>query len=108
MVLDDIRAHIEQALAQSAIDELIADDVAVKVFNSMAKHWGGQLIYFPKGIALKVSNRNKQIWGDFRGNNYVELAKKYDLTVQRIYQIVAECRRIEATQRQGNLFNVAI
>lgn len=96
LVLDDIRAHIESALLKNAIHNVSADEIAVNVFNGMAEHWGGQLIYFPKCITQKISRRNQQIWQDFTGTNYSELAKSYGLSLQRIYQIIGECRKKRA------------
>ncbi|MDI5829576.1 hypothetical protein MJN51_35175, partial [Salmonella enterica subsp. enterica serovar Kentucky] len=42
----------------------------------MMRNWGGQSIYFPKGISGRASERDYQIYSECDGRNYAELAKK--------------------------------
>lgn len=62
------------------------------------------MIYFPKNLLGRVSERDMQIYKEFNGKNHVELARKYDLTVQHIYRIVKEVGMAERAKNQGDLF----
>ncbi len=69
----------------------------------LAEHFGGRQAYLPKGKQLKEALRDTQIWQDFKGQNHDELAKKYDLTVVRIYSIVNRQLMLHRTKVQPQL-----
>ena len=79
-------------------------EVSKKLTHHLASNWGGQLIYFPKNLLGRVSERDLKIYKEFNGKNHVELARKYDLTVQHIYRIVKEVGMAERAKNQGDLF----
>jgi Mor family transcriptional regulator len=81
--------------------ELVGQEIAV----SMAKHWGGQNLYFPKGLSFQVSQRYLEIYNEFNGRNHAELAMKYDLTVQWVYRIIKLFRQMERDLAQRSLFD---
>lgn len=69
----------------------------------LASEIGGRAIYLPKGVALRLSARDLEICERFRGNNYRELAREYDLTEMRVRQIVDAWQRARYLARQGSL-----
>ena len=81
-----------------------AVEVSKKLSHHRTSNWGGQLIYFPKNLLGRVSERDLKIYKEFNGKNHVELARKYDLTVQHIYRIVKEVGMAERAKNQGDLF----
>lgn len=81
-----------------------AVEVSKKLSHYLTSNWGGQLIYFPKNLLGRVSERDLKIYKEFNGKNHVELARKYDLTVQHIYRIVKEVGLAERAKNQGDLF----
>ena len=103
-VLDDMIRHLSEALRDVGLSPDVAEDAGVETFNRLSCHWGGQLIYFPKGVRVRVSRRNRAIYSDFDGHNHVALARKYNLTLQRIYQVVKLCRHEDINNRQLQLF----
>ena len=81
-----------------------AVEVSKKLSHHLTSNWGGQLIYLPKNLLGRVSERDLKIYKEFNGKNHVELARKYDLTVQHIYRIVKEVGMAERAKNQGDLF----
>jgi Mor family transcriptional regulator len=76
--------------------ELIGQEIAL----TMVKHWGGQLIYFPKGMFFQVALRYVQIYEEFNGRNCTDLAKKYGMSVSWIYRIIKRVRQEEHDRTQ--------
>ena len=67
----------------------------------IADHWGGQLVYIPKDSAGKAMSRNAEIYSKFVGDNQAELAREYDLSVDRIYNIIAQERERRSVKQCG-------
>lgn len=73
-----------------------------------AQYMGARMVYFPTGEKLKSALRDALIYREFKGHNQLALAKKYNLTVVRIYQIVAEQTALFVKERQGKLFSEGV
>lgn len=90
------------------VGEGLPDDRAREVGRKLAEHirqeWGGQMQYIPKGMLFELSQRDMEIFEKFRGDNYSQLAREYDLTEVRVRQIVNAVRAEEMRKRQGGLF----
>lgn len=99
-----IIAIAHEELVASGMDDEKASDLAVKICDHIRKVCGGAHFYIPKGIALDAALKYNRIWEDFKGNNYEALAKKYDLTVQRIYQITSAMQKVKQKESQKDLF----
>lgn len=95
--------HMRVTFGRDYNDET-ATQLAMKALIEMAKYGGGQYIYFPKMESLSMALRDIQIWKKFNGRNVRNLAKEFNLTVQRVYAIVAEQRKIEVQRNQPSLF----
>jgi len=65
-------------------------DSGREVAMTLARHFGGQNIYFPSFKTLSMPGRNQRILKAFKGTNYKELACKFDLSEQRIRDIVGK------------------
>lgn len=68
---------------------------------------GGEAIYFAKGVTMRLSARDRELFAKFRGNNVRQLAKEYQITSTRVRQIVAEIQREQFLLRQGCLPGLA-
>jgi Mor family transcriptional regulator len=71
----------------------------------LADYFGGRMVYMPTGEKLHQALRDALIWTEFKGNNQLALSQKYQLTITRVYQILAEQRALLVKERQGRLFN---
>lgn len=88
-LLTDLADHVALTLIQSCrLDQEAARQAAQAVAVHMADHWGGQSIYFPMGLARRISERDSLIRQEFTGNNHGDLARKYGVSLQWIYKIV--------------------
>lgn len=78
--------------------------VGIKSAIDLAKHFGGQHIYFPKIDKTLSLQRDKKIRKEFNGSNHRELARKYDLSENWIRRIVGERPSDSASAEQPLLF----
>ncbi|MBG4648123.1 hypothetical protein I5F68_30295 [Pseudomonas aeruginosa] len=73
----------------------------------MAAHWGGQNIYFPMGLSIKLSRRDRQIYDKFNGHNQSDLAREFGVSLQWVYKIIKAVRKEEIARRQVDMFSPA-
>lgn len=69
----------------------------------LASEMGGGTVYLAKGVSVQLSARDRAMCERFRGNNYRELARDYDLTEMRVRQIVDAWQRARYLSRQRSL-----
>ncbi len=55
-------------------------------------------------LTLVLSERDRQIWGEFKGDNYYALAKKFELTERQIRYIITRVRDEQDARVQMGLF----
>lgn len=104
-LLVDLAEQCAQVLMEIAgFDDEKAHNVGQEIAQRMAVHWGGQNIYFPMGVSFKLSQRYRQIYGEFNGTNHSELARKFRMSVPWIYKIVKAGRQEDLARRQGDMF----
>ncbi|MDP3841062.1 MAG: Mor transcription activator family protein [Oxalobacteraceae bacterium] len=109
-VLADIARTIHERLMEDPRIKLphpIAAEVAMSVAEHVRKNIGGVATYIPRGINYELTLRDKQMWMDFKGDNYSELARKYNLTDMRVRQVMERISKIERARRQQNLFEAS-
>lgn len=91
--LCDLAVCIAEALPQ--IGKNPAVDPVLALVDAIRTRFGGSLVYIP----LKSSPKNLRMIRDaslireFSGNNHRELARRYNLTVSTVYQIIATHRQ---------------
>jgi Mor family transcriptional regulator len=104
-LLADVAEFISLTLSELvSMEPSKAQHVGKEVAGRLGAYWGGQNLYFPKGLSVKLGERDRQIYADFTGANHHELARKYDITLPWVYQIVKAARKEEISRRQGDMF----
>lgn len=103
-LIADLEAQTTAFLSAEQIPKHTAQIISRKLSRHLCSNWGGQLIYFPKNQSGELDERDKQIYAEFNGCNHHELAKKYNLTEQRIYRIVGLAKQQFLVQSQQDLF----
>lgn len=102
------RHHLLADLAEKAAFRLIevhkmdpekACDVGNDLADFLAQNWRGQHVYFNADTQFYLSKRDLEIYQRMGRGNAYELAKDYDLSYVRIYQIY---RRVLAEMRKRN------
>lgn len=99
-LLSGMAEHLKNVLASHGIDPEIAADAALEAAEFLRHQWGGQNVYLPKGMMFELSERDLKIWDKWNGRNALELCREYDISKQRLYQIIAAVREREVAKRQ--------
>lgn len=102
MVLTDQRAG--QAYPDAGWRQVLGymARVAAIQLQHLAEQKGGRAIYLAKGVAVHLTERDRRMCEEFRGD-YDVLAKRYDLTPMRVRQIVGTWQLEQFRRRQGQL-----
>lgn len=70
----------------------------------LSREMGGRGgIYIARGLAVHLSERNRQMCDRFTGNNYRQLAREFDLTEVQVRSIVDTWQREQFERRQSPL-----
>lgn len=101
-LVDVLAAYNERVLRMKP--HAAADDAMERVMV-IADYLGGKFVYLPRGDALRVAVRDALIYRLSTRLPVLEIARKYDLTEIRVYQIVAREKHREIELRQGKLFD---
>lgn len=101
-LIDQLTVALEEMVS---LERSKAQHVAKEVAERMTAHWGGQNLYFPMGMVVKLSRRDRQIYDDFNGDNHHELARKYGVSLQWIYKIVKAMRKEHIASLQSDMFD---
>ncbi len=106
-LMQDLAAKLEQlATEMLGVTEAKAKAFAFEVAGAIADDWGGQNIYIPMELVGRRSQRNTQLYREFRGDNAPELATRYALSVQHVYRII-KAMRVAYAPRQHSLLEAA-
>jgi Mor family transcriptional regulator len=103
-ILQDLADKAAVFLVEEGLEKDRAQAISKKLAEYVRTEWGGQNQYIPKGISYECTQRHYEIFEKFRGDNYTQLAREYDLTEMRIRQIINAVRAVEMSKRQGGLF----
>ncbi len=103
-MLYSVAELVTEALRENQVEPDQARQVGLAAADLVRQHYGGEQIYVPKGLALIITERDREIYRKFLGGNHFALAKEYGLTVRQIYSIVARVKEEEFLARQGDLF----
>jgi Mor family transcriptional regulator len=107
-VLADIARTIHEVLMldpRTKLAHQVAAEVALSVAEHVRKNIGGVATYIPRGMIYELTLRDREIWKDFKGDNYAALARQYDMTEMRVRQIIATAMKIDKLARQKGLFD---
>lgn len=102
-LLSDTALHLRDLLVQLGISEEQAEFAAREAVEVIRVNWGGQVLYFAKGVTYQATQRDVEIWRKFKSDNAPELAKEYRLSTRMILYIVKRMRELERSRRQLDL-----
>lgn len=104
-LLVDLADQCARALIDTlGLEKEKADQAGREIAERMAGHWGGQNIYFPMGLTMRLSQRDQEIYEAFKGGNHSDLARQFGVSVQWVYRIIDKMKRADIADRQPNLF----
>lgn len=92
-------------LLKTSLSEAGADSrLSLLLLSRICEHFGGLQFYVPRGKALSSMITSLKIWEEFNGRNVDVLAKRYTVSAQHIWRVVAKMRASEMKRRQADLF----
>jgi len=103
-ILQDIKRYILLESKKQSITNEVAEQIAHGITEKIRHDWGGLSVYIPKGTIYALSVRDQQIYDDFNGNNHHEICRKYNISLQWLYKVIAAQKRIDSHNRQSDLF----
>lgn len=101
--LGDLMEHTAEVLAEAGIPRERAEVFGLAVALRLRTRWAKQNIYFAEGRSIDLRSRNQQIWDEFNGRNYDELAAKYGFSVVWVRRIIEAMRAAYQAETQGAL-----
>lgn len=84
----DFVESFNEAVLEAVKNNNTPEDIASHALKNFSYLFGGCVIYIPKLHTTNNSDRNRLIKQEFTGNNHTELARKYGLSIQAIYNIL--------------------
>ena len=103
-LLADLADQVALKLTEAGIKRAVAADIGFAAAEHIREHWSGAPIYIPKGAAYGFTQRDLELYERFNGCNHRQLAREYNLSIMRIYQIVKRVRAEHVKKCQGALF----
>jgi Mor family transcriptional regulator len=107
---DDMEAQARSRLVELGLDEKAAELFSADLVNHFIEHWGGQSITFTKDYRRRLCQRELEIYEQFDGRNFAELARKYSMHERSMRKLISRLRERLRRQTQGaqDLFSSAI
>lgn len=85
--MDDLARELTIEMLPDGLWRQIADEIGIENFCKLADIIGGATVYIPKLESVLRPIRDMHIKAEFNGWNYIELARKYDITERLVRQI---------------------
>jgi Mor family transcriptional regulator len=101
-LLTELTDLLECVLVDHEIPAIVATVVANTVIDHIVDHWGGQVIAIPKDYLWRLAQLELQIYGQFTGSNYDDLAIRYKFTERGMRKLIARVKAKLARQRGTN------
>lgn len=82
-------------------------EIGLHCSRKACEEFGGELVYIPIGMALQISERDREMYAFYvqSGRNIQATSKKFDLGVAGAYKRIHMIEEAEFNKRQGALFN---
>lgn len=91
-------------LVDKGLSEEEAEKLSEEAVDCILDTFSGENIYIPRNISARAAARNRKIYDEFTGYNHDELARKYQITRQRLYGIIRQVRGQILAEKQADLF----
>ena len=98
-----VKVISSQLVSNLKLTDEAAQELARNMTHDLCEMHGGDYMYVPKDIEFDMTKRDQKIYERFTGRNLHQLVKEFGVTHTRIYQIVAQMKKLEFGRRQGRL-----
>jgi len=106
-MLRDLGEMLDRELRGIGIEPARATAIAETLAEHTRDMYGGQINYWAKGERYENAVRRQQMWADFNGTNYDDLARKFGMSMQQAYKEIAKARRENSARTQRGLFDAS-
>lgn len=103
-LLEHVGQSVYRQLLSRAVDAQQAASIAFDVTETLRMELGGTQHYVPRGVGYALSQRDAQIFAQFNGRNYQELAQQYQLSEMQVRTIIKRGLARVRAARQNDLF----
>lgn len=103
--LVELAEVIRAQLQREGVEDEAMYRQAERVLLAMAFLCGGRSYYLPKGERIKKALRDKRLYDEFDGRNVRSLASRYDLSEQKVYDVIRRQRWLHVNRVQPSLFD---
>lgn len=103
-LLSEVAYYVESLAIEHGVSKDVSEQLGVNAANLLAENWGGQMISIPKDHFYKLAERDELIYTDFKGNNWGELVRKYNMTENGIRRVINRVHKRIVNKLQPDLF----
>lgn len=103
-LLRDMAVIVECKLTEAGLEAERAAVIAMNVIEEVRDHFGGQMLYMPKGLQWERRRVWQAMWQEFDGRNHAQLADKFGMNVVGVYRVLAIMRAEHRKRVQIDLF----
>jgi Mor family transcriptional regulator len=89
------------------VDGETAARVGREIALRIAEDFGSEQFYLTKAVTYRLDARDREIWNEFTGRNFRELARKHRVSERHVRRLVRRARAIETNRNQGQMFGAA-
>jgi Mor family transcriptional regulator len=104
-LLEDLQDVAERALIDADVPKPVAAIAANALVDRLADYWGGQIIAFPRDCRWRLGKLELQMYEQFDGRNYDQLAQRYSYTVRGVRRLINRVRQRLQAEAQRDLFD---
>nr|WP_313406218.1 Mor transcription activator family protein [Pseudomonas sp.] len=87
-LLSDIEDHVKAVIEEHGVEAKIAEQAGAAVVDHLSNTWAGSCVTFPKDFRWRITQRDLEILGKFKGNNHHALAVEYGMGESAIYKLL--------------------
>lgn len=106
-LLRDMAVIVERKLSEAGLETARAAAIAMQVIEEVREHFGGQMLYMPKGQQWERRRVWQAMWLAFDGRNHAWLADKFGMNVVGVYRVLAIMRAEHRKRVQPDMFQAA-
>lgn len=99
-ILGQLALTLFEQLQARGIDEKTAEVLAMGTAEEVRDVFGGHSLYIPKGRDMALTQRDRDMYAAYDGENIAEMCDMFGLTERACYNAIARARRerIKASQ----------
>jgi Mor family transcriptional regulator len=90
--LEHMGQIIGQELMKMGFHSDEANSKAFVICEAIREELGGGPVYIHRGQEYVLSMREEKMWAEFKGDNYHELARRYDLSEMQVRNVINKAK----------------